>query len=82
MVSSMNSSCEEMIIKKWELLASDKNSCEVDVQPYFEGLTSDVISRTAFGCSYVEGNKIFSLQTEQAELMRQVIHSVYSPEWW
>nr|GMC72636.1 cytochrome P450 CYP72A219-like [Ipomoea batatas] len=75
-------SCEEMIIKKWELLTSEKNWCDFDVQPYLDRFTSDVISRTAFGCSYVEGNKIFSLQTEQAELTRQVLHSVYSPDWW
>nr|GLL22760.1 cytochrome P450 CYP72A219-like [Ipomoea trifida] len=81
MVPSVTLSCEEMIIKKWELLTSEKNWCDFDVQPYLDRFTSDVISRTAFGCSYVEGNKIFSLQTEQAELTRQVLHSVYSPDW-
>nr|WMZ41211.1 cytochrome P450 family 72 subfamily A polypeptide 7 [Ipomoea batatas] len=82
MVPSVTSSCEEMIIKKWELITSEKNWCDFDVQPYLDRFTSDVISRTAFGCSYIEGNKIFSLQTEQAELTRQVLHSVYSPDWW
>ncbi|CAN4104318.1 unnamed protein product [Withania somnifera] len=83
MVPAMQKSCEDMI-NKWEiiLLSNDRNkSCELDVHPYIEDLTSDVISRTAFGSSYEEGMKIFHLQKELAELTRQVFQSVYIPGW-
>ncbi|CAN4103018.1 unnamed protein product [Withania somnifera] len=81
MVPAMHKSCEDMI-NKWEILLCNKNkSCELDVHPYFEDLTSDVISRTAFGSSYEEGIHIFHLQKELAELTRQVFQSVYIPGW-
>ncbi|XP_060188414.1 cytochrome P450 72A397-like isoform X1 [Lycium barbarum] len=78
MVPAMHKSCEDMI-NKWEILLSKNKSCEIDVHPYFEDLTSDVISRTAFGSSYAEGTRIFHLQNELAELTRQVFQSVYIP---
>uniref|UniRef100_A0A3Q7HGZ2 Cytochrome P450 n=1 Tax=Solanum lycopersicum TaxID=4081 RepID=A0A3Q7HGZ2_SOLLC len=81
MVPAMHKSCEDMM-NKWEILICNKNkSCELDVHPYFEDLTSDVISRTAFGSSYQEGMKIFHLQKELAELTRQAFQSVYIPGW-
>ncbi|KAK3009359.1 hypothetical protein RJ639_013095 [Escallonia herrerae] len=78
MFPAMYLSCSEMV-SKWEKLVSEKGLCELNVQPYLESLTSDVISRTAFGSSYQEGRKIFQLQKEQAELTRQVLQSVYVP---
>ncbi|KAK2992114.1 hypothetical protein RJ640_006416 [Escallonia rubra] len=80
MFPAMYLSCSEMV-SKWEMLVSEKGLCELNVQPYLESLTSDVISRTAFGSSYQEGRKIFQLQKEQAELTRQVLQSVYVPGW-
>ncbi|XP_022848536.1 cytochrome P450 CYP72A219-like isoform X1 [Olea europaea var. sylvestris] len=80
MIPAMHTSCIEMI-NKWEMLASEKITIEIDVQPYLEDLTCDVISRTAFGSSYAQGKMIFRLQKEQAELTRQVLQSVYIPGW-
>ncbi|XP_009602242.1 cytochrome P450 CYP72A219 [Nicotiana tabacum] len=80
MLPAMHTSCEDMI-NKWEILLSENKSCELDVHPYFEDFTSDVISRTAFGSSYAEGTRIFHLQKELAELTRQAFQSVYIPGW-
>ncbi|KAL2496573.1 Cytochrome [Forsythia ovata] len=66
-------------IEKLKMLALEKITIEIDVKPYLEDLTSDVISRTAFGSSYAQGKMIFRLQKEQAELTRQVLQSVYIP---
>ena len=71
-------SCSELV-SKWEEIISTKGSCELDVWPYLETLTSDVISRTAFGSSYEEGRKIFQLQKEQGVLVMQAALSIYFP---
>lgn len=81
MLPAMYLSCSEMM-KEWEMLTEGKTICELNVQPCIETLTSDVISRTAFGSNYEEGRKIFQLQKEQAELTLQVVqYSVYIPGW-
>ncbi|KAL7216593.1 hypothetical protein ACSBR1_028524 [Camellia fascicularis] len=63
------------------MLLLEKSSCDLDVQPYLNNLTGDVISRTAFESSYEEGRTLFELQKEQAELTRQIVQSVYIPGW-
>lgn len=78
MVPAFSASLDELT-SKWVELVQENQSCEVDVWPYFQNLTADVISRTAFGSSYQEGNKIFKLQSEQAELMLKVTRSAYIP---
>ncbi|KAL9432995.1 hypothetical protein AB3S75_027909 [Citrus x aurantiifolia] len=72
MLPAFYQTCTE-IISKWEKLTlGDEGSCE---------LTSDVISRTAFGSNYEEGIRIFQLQTELAGLALQALKSVYIPGW-
>ncbi|KAL8246789.1 hypothetical protein R6Q59_008005 [Mikania micrantha] len=78
MVPAFHLSCSEMI-KKWEKMISSKGSCELDVWPYIQALTSDVISRTAFGSSYEEGIQIFELLREQSVLAMEALQSVYIP---
>ncbi|KAM7503154.1 hypothetical protein LguiB_002058 [Lonicera macranthoides] len=58
-------------------MVSTNGSFELDVWPYLKTLSSDAISRTAFGSSYEEGRKIFQLQKEQAELAIQAALSLY-----
>ncbi|XP_023736519.1 cytochrome P450 CYP72A219 [Lactuca sativa] len=78
MVPAFYVSCDEMI-KKWEDTLKEESSCEMDVWPHLTTMTSDVISRTAFGSSFVEGKKIFELQRELAELIITASRSIYIP---
>ncbi|XP_076907361.1 cytochrome P450 CYP72A219-like isoform X2 [Bidens hawaiensis] len=78
MVPAFHLSCSEMI-GKWEKMISPNGSCELDVWPYLQALTSDVISRTAFGSSYEEGIRIFELIREQTVLTMESLQSVYIP---
>ncbi|KAK3003291.1 hypothetical protein RJ639_020010 [Escallonia herrerae] len=63
--------CYDQLLSKWEKAASTEGAYEVDVFPTFDTLTSDVISRVAFGSNYVEGGKIFFLLKELIELTVQ-----------
>ncbi|KAK1410571.1 hypothetical protein QVD17_37108 [Tagetes erecta] len=78
MVPAFRLSCSEML-KKWETLVSSNGSCELDVWPHLQALTSDVISRTAFGSSYEEGVHIFELIREQSVLAMDTLQSIYIP---
>nr|XP_043612714.1 cytochrome P450 CYP72A219-like [Erigeron canadensis] len=78
MVPAFYTSCSEMI-QKWDKMLTKDICCEVDVWPYLQSFTSDVISRTAFGSSFEEGRKIFQLQQEQSELIIKAEQSVYIP---
>ncbi|KAM6584965.1 hypothetical protein CsatB_011967 [Cannabis sativa] len=85
MVPAFYVSCNEMLTK-WEQLmvkqnGNDKECGEIDVWPYLQNLTGDVISRTAFGSSYEEAKALFQLQKEQAELANKAIQTVYIPGW-
>ncbi|KAK1404867.1 11-oxo-beta-amyrin 30-oxidase [Heracleum sosnowskyi] len=78
MLPAMYLSCSEMT-SKWEEMVSTEGQCELDVWPYLETLTSDVISRTSFGSSYAEGRKICGLQKELAVLVMQAVQTLYLP---
>ncbi|ESQ48514.1 hypothetical protein EUTSA_v10020533mg [Eutrema salsugineum] len=72
--------CSSEVVCQWERLFTDKESpCEVDVWPWLVNLTADVISHTAFGSSYKEGQRIFQLQGELAELIAQAFKKSYIP---
>ncbi|KAL1560583.1 unspecific monooxygenase [Salvia divinorum] len=71
-------SCDDML-SKWDEIVGNEGSFEVDVWPHLQTLTSDVISRTAFGSSYLEGRKIFELQQELAQHIALANRSVYIP---
>jgi hypothetical protein len=80
MLPAFHQSCSDMI-SKWESLVSEEGSIELDVWPYLQNLSSDMISRTAFGSNYEEGRKIFELQRELAELAIKSAQSIYIPGW-
>ncbi|KAK9071510.1 hypothetical protein SSX86_010079 [Deinandra increscens subsp. villosa] len=78
MVPAFGLSCSEML-GKWEKLVSSNGSCELNVWPHLQALTSDVISRTAFGSSYEEGIRIFELIREQSIHTMQALQALYIP---
>ncbi|XP_004295683.1 PREDICTED: cytochrome P450 CYP72A219-like [Fragaria vesca subsp. vesca] len=81
MLPAFYQSCNDMI-KEWETVVSKEgSSCEIDVWPSLQNLTADVISRTAFGSSYQEGQKIFELLKEQAVYAMKTVQRVYIPGW-
>lgn len=47
----------ETMLESWK----EKEDKEVEVYEEFRFLTSEMISKTAFGSSYMEGRKIFEL---------------------
>ncbi|TVT98165.1 hypothetical protein EJB05_56544, partial [Eragrostis curvula] len=73
--------CCADLVSRWEGLVADVDGepCEIDVWPEMQRLTGDVISRAAFGSSYVEGGRIFELQREQVRLAMQVANKLYIP---
>ncbi|CAN6991417.1 unnamed protein product [Brassica rapa subsp. trilocularis] len=79
MVPAFHQSCSE-VVGKWDKLVLDGGlSCEVDAWPWLVSMTADVISRTAFGSSYKEGQRIFELQAELSELIIQDFRKAFIP---
>lgn len=81
MLPAFASCCADMV-SRWEGLvaaADDGEPCEVDVWPEMQRLTGDVISRVAFGSSYLEGRRIFELQEEQVHLAMLVANKIHIP---
>ncbi|KAL0717213.1 hypothetical protein Bca4012_066535 [Brassica carinata] len=79
MVPAFHQNCSA-VVGKWDKIVSDKgSSCEVDVWPGLVSMTADVISSTAFGSSYKEGQRIFELQGELAQLVRLSFLKAFIP---
>ena len=67
------------MVDKWEKIITENGSSELDVWPDLTTLTSDVISRTAFGSSYKDGQRVFELLREQLNMASLMLQSVYFP---
>ncbi|KAF5814703.1 putative secologanin synthase [Helianthus annuus] len=78
MFSNICLSCNEMV-NKMELLVAENGVAEVDVWPYIDNLSGDVISRAAFNSNYEEAQKIFHIQKEQIDLVVQLLYTFYIP---
>ncbi|KAG8056125.1 hypothetical protein GUJ93_ZPchr0001g32755 [Zizania palustris] len=78
MLPAFAACCTELV-DKWEGLAGGDEPYEVDVWPEMQSLTGDVISRAAFGSSYLEGKRIFQLQGEQLMLTVSAMNKIHIP---
>ncbi|CAH8263750.1 unnamed protein product [Arabidopsis lyrata] len=67
------------MVDKWSEKLSENGEVEVDVYEWFQILTEDVISRTAFGSSYEDGRAIFRLQAQQMLLCAEAFQKVFIP---
>lgn len=66
------------LLDKWTE-SVDSGEKEIEVFNEFRNLSGDVIARTAFGSSYMEGKHIFDLQTEQARLVVEGLRNFSIP---
>ncbi|KQK12796.1 hypothetical protein BRADI_1g06030v3 [Brachypodium distachyon] len=79
MLPAFSTCCTELV-GNWEnKLANSGGSVEIDIWQEFQNLSGDVISRTAFGSSFMEGRRIFQLQAEQAERIIKALQYIYIP---
>lgn len=52
---------------------------EIDVSQWFENVTEDAITMTAFGRSYDEGQRVFKLQTQHMLFAAEAFRNVFIP---
>lgn len=74
MVPEMSSSVETML-EKWKQFEGR----EVDVYKEFGLLTTEVISRTAFGSSFGEGKHIFDMVAKLTKITVKNVYTVRFP---
>ncbi|XP_050237849.1 cytochrome P450 CYP749A22-like [Mercurialis annua] len=65
----------EIMLERWK----NQSSNEVEVHEEFKILTSEIISRTAFGSSYMEGQHIFDMLSRYAVIISKNKHRVRIP---
>ncbi|XP_071921559.1 cytochrome P450 CYP749A22-like isoform X1 [Coffea arabica] len=65
----------EMMLRRWR----DYDGKEIDVSEEFMLLTAEVISRTAFGSSYVEGEQIFNMMKRLGILTGKIAYKLKPP---
>ncbi|KAC9222876.1 hypothetical protein E3N88_46167 [Mikania micrantha] len=66
------------MLDKW-LSMSDFGEVEIEVSRWYQNLTEDTMTRTAFGNHYIEGKRIFQLQARQLALTSKAFKEIPIP---
>jgi hypothetical protein len=61
-------SCDDMINKLDKVVTSSNGPCDLDIWPFVQNVSSDVLARAGFGSSFEEGKRVFELQSEMLTL--------------
>jgi len=65
----------EMMLERWK----EYEGKEIDVFEDFRVLTSEIISKTAFGSSYLEGKSIFEMLMKLTLIVSRNAHKIRFP---
>ncbi|OMO72124.1 Cytochrome P450 [Corchorus olitorius] len=65
----------EMMLERWR----KQEGKEIEVFQEFKVLTSEIISRTAFGSSYLEGKQIFDMLTKMTLIIARNAYKIHIP---
>ncbi|KAL8206223.1 hypothetical protein R6Q57_009774 [Mikania cordata] len=74
----MATSSVERMLEKW-LDMSNSDEVEIEVSQWYQNLTEETVTRTAFGSSYEDGKHIFQLQAQQMVLASEAFQKVTIP---
>ncbi|KAI3801876.1 hypothetical protein L1987_29993 [Smallanthus sonchifolius] len=66
------------MLEKW-LDMSNSDEVEIEVSQWYQSLTEETVTRTAFGTSYEDGKHIFQLQAQQMVLASKAFQKVTIP---
>ncbi|KAK9101915.1 hypothetical protein Sjap_019169 [Stephania japonica] len=77
LIPVMGTSVTEML-EKWSEL-TESGEAEIEVSDWFQTLTEDIITRTAFGSSYKDGKAVFRLQAQQMVYAAEAFRKVFIP---
>ncbi|KAK1265496.1 Cytochrome P450 [Acorus gramineus] len=75
----MASSVLDMLDKWSSKMSGDDCEVEIDVSEWYQSLTEEAITRTAFGISYEDGKMIFQLQAQQMAFAAEAFRNVFIP---
>ncbi|XP_058734749.1 cytochrome P450 72A15-like [Vicia villosa] len=72
-------SCDDMISKLDKVVTSSNGPCDLDVWPFVQNVSSDVLARAGFGSSFEEGKRVFQLQKEMITLTMTLFKFAFIP---
>lgn len=68
-----------MINKLDKVVSSSNGPCELDIWPFVQNVSSDVLARAGFGSSFEEGKRVFQLQKEMISLTMTLFKFAFIP---